>query len=59
MVANAARERRRVFTLTHPDVDLIDDDGVSLVFIPPLIVVAFAVRIDVEADVNAILCVEG
>jgi hypothetical protein len=58
VVANAARERRRVLvcTLTRPDVDLIDDDdGVSLVFIVPLILVVFTVGIDMEADVNIIL----
>lgn len=51
MVANAARERRRVFTLTRPDVNLIDDDGISLVFIVPLILVVFTVDIDMEDDV--------
>lgn len=51
VVANAARERRRVFTLTRPDVNLIDDDGISLVFIVPLILVVFTVDIDMEDDV--------
>lgn len=49
-VANAARERRRVLTLTRPDVDLIDDDGVSLVFIPPLIVFVVTVGIDMARE---------